>query len=73
MQYTVYTLNGGHALIFFNINIYFTGKVELHGKHIEVEHSVPKKQRYLAPSPNNTSIVASGNVWILLQKGHVAI
>uniref|UniRef100_A0A8C7NRQ1 Insulin-like growth factor 2 mRNA binding protein 1 n=1 Tax=Oncorhynchus mykiss TaxID=8022 RepID=A0A8C7NRQ1_ONCMY len=35
----------------------FSGKVELHGKHIEVEHSVPKKQRYLAPSPNNTSIV----------------
>uniref|UniRef100_A0A673VPH2 Insulin-like growth factor 2 mRNA binding protein 1 n=1 Tax=Salmo trutta TaxID=8032 RepID=A0A673VPH2_SALTR len=25
----------------------FSGKVELHGKHIEVEHSVPKKQRYL--------------------------
>uniref|UniRef100_A0A8C7RIX3 Insulin-like growth factor 2 mRNA binding protein 1 n=1 Tax=Oncorhynchus mykiss TaxID=8022 RepID=A0A8C7RIX3_ONCMY len=23
----------------------FSGKVELHGKHIEVEHSVPKKQR----------------------------
>uniref|UniRef100_A0A673VZ90 Insulin-like growth factor 2 mRNA binding protein 1 n=1 Tax=Salmo trutta TaxID=8032 RepID=A0A673VZ90_SALTR len=51
----------------------FSGKVELHGKHIEVEHSVPKKQRYLAPSPNNTSIVASGNVWILLQKGHVKL
>uniref|UniRef100_A0A4W5K9B0 Insulin-like growth factor 2 mRNA binding protein 1 n=1 Tax=Hucho hucho TaxID=62062 RepID=A0A4W5K9B0_9TELE len=45
----------------------FSGKVELHGKHIEVEHSVPKKQRYLAPSPNNTSVVASGNVWILLE------
>ncbi|CDQ65565.1 unnamed protein product [Oncorhynchus mykiss] len=42
----------------------FSGKVELHGKHIEVEHSVPKKQRYLAPSPNNTSVVASVNVWI---------
>uniref|UniRef100_A0A8B9LEW8 Insulin-like growth factor 2 mRNA-binding protein 1 n=1 Tax=Astyanax mexicanus TaxID=7994 RepID=A0A8B9LEW8_ASTMX len=26
----------------------FSGKVELHGKRIEVEHSVPKKQRYLA-------------------------
>uniref|UniRef100_A0AAY5KZX2 RRM domain-containing protein n=1 Tax=Esox lucius TaxID=8010 RepID=A0AAY5KZX2_ESOLU len=25
----------------------FSGKVELHGKRIEVEHSVPKKQRYL--------------------------
>uniref|UniRef100_A0AAZ3SGT3 RRM domain-containing protein n=1 Tax=Oncorhynchus tshawytscha TaxID=74940 RepID=A0AAZ3SGT3_ONCTS len=24
----------------------FSGKVELHGKHIEVEHSVPKKQSY---------------------------
>uniref|UniRef100_A0A4W5L5I1 Insulin-like growth factor 2 mRNA binding protein 1 n=1 Tax=Hucho hucho TaxID=62062 RepID=A0A4W5L5I1_9TELE len=39
----------------------FSGKVELHGKHIEVEHSVPKKQRYLPSSPNNTSIVASVN------------
>uniref|UniRef100_A0AAY4D2G3 RRM domain-containing protein n=1 Tax=Denticeps clupeoides TaxID=299321 RepID=A0AAY4D2G3_9TELE len=28
----------------------FSGKVELHGKRIEVEHSVPKKQRYLALS-----------------------
>uniref|UniRef100_A0A8C7DIB3 Insulin-like growth factor 2 mRNA binding protein 1 n=1 Tax=Oncorhynchus kisutch TaxID=8019 RepID=A0A8C7DIB3_ONCKI len=28
----------------------FSGKVELHGKHIEVEHSVPKKQRYLCPA-----------------------
>lgn len=27
--------------------IFFLGKVELHGKRIEVEHSVPKKQRYL--------------------------
>lgn len=26
---------------------FFIGKVELHGKRIEVEHSVPKKQRYL--------------------------
>lgn len=26
---------------------FFLGKVELHGKRIEVEHSVPKKQRYL--------------------------
>uniref|UniRef100_A0A669DSL6 Insulin-like growth factor 2 mRNA binding protein 1 n=1 Tax=Oreochromis niloticus TaxID=8128 RepID=A0A669DSL6_ORENI len=25
----------------------FSGKVELHGKRIEVEHSVPKKQRYI--------------------------
>lgn len=26
---------------------FLIGKVELHGKRIEVEHSVPKKQRYL--------------------------
>ncbi|XP_062893832.1 insulin-like growth factor 2 mRNA-binding protein 3-B [Mobula hypostoma] len=24
-----------------------SGKVELHGKHIEVEHSVPKRQRWI--------------------------
>ncbi len=31
-----------------NYNFFpFPGKVELHGKRIEVEHSVPKKQRYL--------------------------
>uniref|UniRef100_A0A4W5KQ21 Insulin-like growth factor 2 mRNA binding protein 1 n=1 Tax=Hucho hucho TaxID=62062 RepID=A0A4W5KQ21_9TELE len=46
----------------------FSGKVELHGKHIEVEHSVPKKQRYLAPSPNNTSVVLDG---LLAQYGTV--
>uniref|UniRef100_A0A8C7F8X7 Insulin-like growth factor 2 mRNA binding protein 1 n=1 Tax=Oncorhynchus kisutch TaxID=8019 RepID=A0A8C7F8X7_ONCKI len=46
----------------------FSGKVELHGKHIEVEHSVPKKQRYLAPFPNNTSIVLDG---LLAQYGTV--
>uniref|UniRef100_A0A9J8B9M4 Insulin-like growth factor 2 mRNA binding protein 1 n=1 Tax=Cyprinus carpio carpio TaxID=630221 RepID=A0A9J8B9M4_CYPCA len=28
----------------------FSGKVELHGKRIEVEHSVPKKQRYFIHS-----------------------
>uniref|UniRef100_A0A8C7DA33 Insulin-like growth factor 2 mRNA binding protein 1 n=2 Tax=Oncorhynchus TaxID=8016 RepID=A0A8C7DA33_ONCKI len=46
----------------------FSGKVELHGKHIEVEHSVPKKQRYLAPFPNNTSVVLDG---LLAQYGTV--
>uniref|UniRef100_A0A3Q2TYF0 Insulin-like growth factor 2 mRNA binding protein 1 n=1 Tax=Fundulus heteroclitus TaxID=8078 RepID=A0A3Q2TYF0_FUNHE len=33
----------------------FSGKVELHGKRIEVEHSVPKKQR--AVNPNGQHVV----------------
>lgn len=28
-----------------NRHILFLGKVELHGKQLEIEHSVPKKQR----------------------------
>lgn len=31
--------------IFHLFYLFFVGKVELHGKVLEVEHSVPKRQR----------------------------
>lgn len=34
-------------MMIYLFHFIFVGKVELHGKRIEVEHSVPKKQRYL--------------------------